>query len=69
MHESLKDIDGFDISFHEKSNRIININKFLNDVDLSYKKPAICDLCGELAGNTLFYNLNIYKEHKFGEPF
>jgi len=25
MHESLKDIDGFDISFHEKSNRIINI--------------------------------------------
>ena len=25
MHESLKDIDGFDISCHEKSNRIINI--------------------------------------------
>ena len=25
MHESLKDIDGFDISFHEKSKRIINI--------------------------------------------
>ena len=46
-----------------------NINKLLNDVDLSYKKPAICELFGKIAGNTLFYNRKIYKEHKFGEPF
>ena len=26
MHEGLKDIEGFEISFHEKSKRIININ-------------------------------------------
>ncbi|SVB60976.1 uncharacterized protein METZ01_LOCUS213830, partial [marine metagenome] len=25
MHESLRDIEGFEISFHEKSKRIINI--------------------------------------------
>ena len=25
MHESLKNIEGFDISFHKKSKRIINI--------------------------------------------
>ena len=41
MHESLKDIEGFEISFHEKSKRIVNIkieNQIIERLIFPFKK-------------------------------
>ena len=47
MYESLKDIEGFEISFHEKSKRIINIkieDQIIDRLIFQFKKFNINSL-------------------------